>query len=442
MAAASTLIGNARWAQATPGWIEPAHLWCASVGDSGSGKSPGADIFYRHILPPIEHRLVMDFPDLIADHRIRKELADAKQAAWRSMAREAEKKGLVPPPPPNFKAEPAPVRPRLVMNDVTIEKVADLLARAAPKGLLMARDELAGFFLGLDEYNCAGRAFWLEAYGGRPTRVDRVSHPEPISVPRLIVGWHGGIQPSRLAEVMRGPDDGLLSRWCWFWPDPIPFRLTTTAPNLDFANGAFTRLGLLTLRQEEGRVAEPLRVPLVAAALSSLESFAQEMHERQQEAGGLMNSAFGKARGLAVRLSLVIEYLWWAAKDGWGEAPREISGEASAAAIEFVRGYLIPMAERVFGDAAIPKKVSNTVTLARWIRRTRPSEVHIRWLQRDVRLPGLSEADAIREACNGLVEAGWLAAPADPTVPDAHGSPIAFALSCSPRLKPSMRDSR
>ena len=37
---ASALIGNARWAQATPGWAERPHLWLGVVGDSGSGKSP------------------------------------------------------------------------------------------------------------------------------------------------------------------------------------------------------------------------------------------------------------------------------------------------------------------------------------------------------------------------------------------------------------------
>jgi hypothetical protein len=411
LASASTLIGNARWAKATPGWIEPPHLWCASVGDSGSGKSPGADIFYRHILPPIEHRMAMDFTDLVEEHRRRKELADVKQAAWRAMARKAETKGLEPPLPPDFKEEPAPVRPRLVMSDVTIEKVADLLARATPKGLLMARDELAGFFLGLDEYNSAGRPFWLEAYGGRPYSVDRVSHPESISVPRLVVGWHGGIQPSRLAEVMRGPDDGLLSRWCWFWPEPTPFRLTTAVPDIRFAVAAFDRLGMLTLRREEGRSPEPIPIPLVPAALSSLESFTQAMHEFQQEAGGLMNSALGKARGLVLRLSLVLEYLRWAAQDGYAEPPQEISAEACAAAIDLATGYLVPMAERVYGDAAAPLKVRNTATLARWIKKTRGAEVHLRHLQRDVRLPGLNQAEAIRDACNGLVEAGWLSVP-------------------------------
>ena len=40
LASASTLIGNARWAQAWPGWEEPPHLWAVAVGDSGTGKSP------------------------------------------------------------------------------------------------------------------------------------------------------------------------------------------------------------------------------------------------------------------------------------------------------------------------------------------------------------------------------------------------------------------
>jgi hypothetical protein len=38
------------------------------------------------------------------------------------------------------------------------------------------------------------------------------------------VSWHGGIQPERLAEVMREADDGLLARFTWFWPEPIPYK--------------------------------------------------------------------------------------------------------------------------------------------------------------------------------------------------------------------------
>src|SRR4051812_48169750 len=51
LASTSALIGNARWAQATPGWVEPPHLWLCVVGDSGTGKSPGADCLMRDVLP-------------------------------------------------------------------------------------------------------------------------------------------------------------------------------------------------------------------------------------------------------------------------------------------------------------------------------------------------------------------------------------------------------
>src|ERR1041384_634959 len=56
LAAASALIGNARWAQATPGWAEPPHLWLGVVGDSGSGKRPGADCPLRGVRAGSEAR--------------------------------------------------------------------------------------------------------------------------------------------------------------------------------------------------------------------------------------------------------------------------------------------------------------------------------------------------------------------------------------------------
>src|SRR5437763_153725 len=69
LAAASALIGNARWAQATPGWSEPPYLWICAVGDSGTGKSPGADCLMRDVLPEIESRMLRDFPDRLREWR-------------------------------------------------------------------------------------------------------------------------------------------------------------------------------------------------------------------------------------------------------------------------------------------------------------------------------------------------------------------------------------
>ena len=45
LASASTLIGNARWAQAGPGWSEPPHLWEVVVGDFRQRQIPRRRLF-------------------------------------------------------------------------------------------------------------------------------------------------------------------------------------------------------------------------------------------------------------------------------------------------------------------------------------------------------------------------------------------------------------
>jgi hypothetical protein len=410
LASASVVIGHARWAQAAEGWAEPPHLWCGSVGDSGDGKSPRGDVLYRSVLPEIERRMAADFPDQLREAQSAIEAAKARQESWKDDLRKAIKAGLTVPPRPSDEPE-EPLAPRLMLSDVTIERVAALLARAAPKGLLMARDELAGFLLGMNSYNEGARAFWIEAYGGRPYRLDRVKHPEPIKISRLAVGWHGGIQPERLAQVMREADDGLLGRFMWFWPDPVPFDVAQTASDAEWAIEAFERLRMLELSPKGDVPSQPIIVPLAPAALRKMIHFGRLLQNQKDNAGGLMRSTIGKARGLTLRLSLLLAYLWWCAKDGCEAPPGEISEQAFLAAAKLVAEYFLPMAERVFGDAACPASDRNAATLARWIARERPTEVHVRHLQREVRLPGLSTADAIHAACKMLVEAGWLGEP-------------------------------
>jgi hypothetical protein len=365
------------------------------------------------VLPEIERRMVADFPDKQRDWRAAFEAYQAGLERWKTDVRQAGKLGNPAPLPPAGDPPPEPQAPRLRQSDVTIERVATLLANAAPKGLLVVRDELAGWLSGMTAYNDAGRAFWVEAYGGRPFRVERQKHPQPIGVPRLAVAVLGTTQPEKLAELMREADDGLLARICWFWPDQILFKLGKTAPGVPWAIDALDRLRLLELvpSTELGEPARPLMVPLAEVVLADLETFAREMQDGQHTAGGLMRSALGKARGLALRLSLVLEHLWWCGESGMAAPPTVISPRAFHAAARLVAGYLMPMAERVYGDAAVPPADRNAATLARWIVKTHAAEVHVRKLQREVRLPGLGDANAIHAAARVLVEAGWLVQP-------------------------------
>ncbi len=240
LASASALIGHARWAQATRGWAEPPHLWVGCVGDSGCGKSPGSDALMGQILPEIERRMLGDYPDRLAEWQAAAAAREAQMDAWRAEVKAATKDARPPPLPPAGDPGPEPQAPRLRQSDVTIERVATLLATAAPKGLLIVRDELAGWLAGMNNYNDSGRAFWIESYGGRPYRVERQKYPVPIDVPHLAVAVTGGTQPDRLAELFSQPDDGLMAR--------VPVALAGAGAVPARTGGAGGRVGDLRLR--------------------------------------------------------------------------------------------------------------------------------------------------------------------------------------------------
>jgi hypothetical protein len=85
--------------------------------------------------------------------------------------KEAFRKNDTPPPRPADAMEPEPVPlPRIMVGDTTPEALAGLL-KDNPKGLLLYRDELAGWLGCFGRYSSSGngeREFWIEAYGGRP----------------------------------------------------------------------------------------------------------------------------------------------------------------------------------------------------------------------------------------------------------------------------------
>jgi hypothetical protein len=97
-----------------------------------------------------------------------------------------------------------------------------------------------------------------------------------------------------------------------------------------------------------------------------------------------------------------------------------------------MREYFVPMASRVYGEHAVTAQDQNAATLARWILAVRSPEVHVRDLQRQVRLPGLRSAAEIHHAAQALVIRGWLLAP----IPRSHFGPRPrHAYRINPRLR-------
>ncbi len=125
---------------------------------------------------------------------------------------------------------------RLIVNDVTVEKLGELL-KENPRGLLLVRDELSGFLSDLErkEYQ-SDRSFYLTAFNGKKSYTyDRIGRGT-IFIPNATISIIGGIQPSRIIPIIQAMhhgtnNDGLLQRFQMLvWPDERKERLWVDRP--------------------------------------------------------------------------------------------------------------------------------------------------------------------------------------------------------------------
>lgn len=410
LAVAGGLIGNARWAQPWGEWREPPALNTALIGRPSSNKSPGLDALVGP-LAELEEAENADHAERRREWHTLAAAAALRREAWQRDVKEAVKQGHAPPRMPAEAEEPAaPQRRRLMSTDPTVEKAARLSA-ANPRGLVLVRDELAGWVAGMDRYGAGAggsdRAFWLQAYGGRPWAPDRVKDGDAeVSVPHLLWGIVGGIQPDRLASsLLTGDDDGLAARFIYTWPDPR--KPTRPRPTPGLARG---RAWLARLRALPWRPPEPVVLPFAEAARCVLQDWRETVAGMEDGAAGLLLSWLGKLPGFAVRLALVLEHLDWAAGPDGAEPPGEVGEVALLRAVTFLDGYAAPMARRAFGEAALPQAERDGRQLARWLlkQHPRPEVVNVRALRRMAGGPGIADAPRLRAALDELAALGWV----------------------------------
>lgn len=408
LSVAASLIGSKRRAVPYDGssWEEPAILWLGLVGDPSHNKSPALDPLMG-IIRKLEDERADEHSGTLMQWRADCERARAEKAAWAEAVKAATKEGLNTPPLLDAAVEPEePCRRRYYVQDATPESMATILV-GNPCGSLMLRDELAGWFSSFDRYNPGGRTYWIETFGGRSYTVDRKGSPEPLRIPYNGVNVIGGIQPAKLADcLLHGSDDGLAARFLFTWPERPAFSRPCSTADLDALETSLRRLDGLDWQISQSGKAEAFRVMLDADAADVFDRCRQLYRDQEQESGGLLKSFIGKLSGLTLRLALASQYCRWAW--GGGLEPRTITAETLEAVADFVADYALPMAERVYGDAALPAVERNAATLARHIRRHKMRTINARNLKRVDRLPGMREAVDIDPAIEALVEAGWL----------------------------------
>ena len=409
LSAVAILIGNARWGRPWEGWREPPALFIGLVGRPSSGKSPGLDAV-TNLVAQLEVELNTDWDDRRRSYK--RDLAAAKErrAMWELDVKTAVKGNLPPPDMPADAEEPDPVqRHRVFSTDPTVEKAARM-SHGNPRGLLQIRDELVGWLGGMDRYsrgNSTDRAFWLQAYGGRHWTPDRVKDGEhDINVPHLLWGVCGGIQPDRIvSQLLAGDDDGLAARFLYSWPVSVPPQRPAGVPDQSLALAALRRLLELPWQPPA-----PIILPFTDAAAEVIQAFREEAANLESPAAGMFLSWLGKLPGFCLRLAVIIQHLEWCWDDAAPPPPNEIEEWAVAAAADFLEQYAVPMARRVFGEAALPQAEGDARTLARWLVRQNPplATINARDLRRMADGPGIRDANRINAALEELTEAGWV----------------------------------
>jgi Protein of unknown function (DUF3987) len=313
-------------------------------------------------------------------------------------------------PPPDMPADaedPEPPQPRrLFSTEPTVQKAA-LLVHSNPRGLLLVRDELAGWIGGMDLYSrgddndgCKSMA------GGRPWTPDRVKDGENAKIiPHVLWGLTGGIQPDRVAsKLLAGDDDGLAARLIYAWPAPLPPLRPLKAPNHVDALAALERLIELPWDPPE-----PVILPFTEDAAAALQAFREEVADLEQGVVGMFLSWHRKLPGFCVRLSVIIQHLEWC-RDGLSPPPRAVDLPAVGSAADFLENYAVPMARRVFGEAALPQAERDAHAIARWLVKQTPiPEIINEWDLRRMRDgPGIRDVDRMAAALGELAQVGWV----------------------------------
>jgi hypothetical protein len=299
-----------------------------------------------------------------------------------------------------------------------------------PRGVLLYRDEIAGFVGNIGKYGGNGdAAFWLERYDGQAFSTHRVKsgHVQgDIGLMSLV----GGIQPERLAEVLLDrPDDGFVARFLMIYPAPVPRVWKTPVADLDVLKRALAKLRALPTELDGDRLL-PVVVPLAPDAQELMEPWWIDNGAAGHASTGFRAGLLGKAGGVVLRLSLILELLEWAA--GGGREPVAVTKSSVAAAISLFEDYLLPSACRVFGAAGRDREDLAAASLLKQIRHRCEATVNAKTIYRTWSLPGLNSAKSVNAALDQLSEAGW--ARRDRGEPDARGGRPANNWTINPLL--------
>ena len=306
LAALGGAVGNSRRIRLKASWTEPSVIWTCTVLPSGKLKSPAMEKATQFLATRQQKAF--------GEYRAAQRQYETESTHWEDEERQRRRSKM--PSEAASKPEPPTCR-RYMTSDSTVEALASLLAEN-PRGLLLARDELSGWFGGFDRYasgSDSDLAAYLSMHRAGAMIVDRKTGQRVAHVERAAVSITGTIQPGVLRRCLTPEyfERGLPARILMAMPDS-PRRRWSEAiigPDVERAiDDLFTGLLALepeTLTDADGEETQrPLELPLSAAAKTLWVEF-YDQHATEQEAlgDGHEAAAWSKLEAYAARFALV-----------------------------------------------------------------------------------------------------------------------------------------
>ena len=397
LACLARVIGNKRVIRLKRTWAEPAILWMAIVGKSGTHKSPAIQAGTQ-FLEELQAQTIEEYEQALQLYDQEKALYEKDHAQWKRL------KTTEPPPWP-----PAPpVCTRYIVSDITIEALAERLDTQFD-GVLVVRDELAGWVNGIGEYK-GGRGsdngHWLSTWSGAPMTMDRkTTTKKMIHVPRAAVSIVGGIQPGilRLAIGREHMQDGLCARLLLAMPTPRPVRWTEAVVSEETEAAIaeiYDRLRMLDPAANSEGKPEPYPLLLTPEAKRI---WVEHYNRHREEQTGLdddLAAAWSKLEAYAARFALIFQLCSWAAGEASGD---EVDQQSMESAIEICK-WFGGEAKRVYAVMVENEEDRELRELADLIRRKGGTICSRALMRSSRRYPKAEDAEA---ALNDLAKAGW-----------------------------------
>jgi hypothetical protein len=360
LAQAAAAIGTTRMLEIKPTWRVPAVLWTVIAGESGSLKTAAlwAALEWAH---ERETALQLQFEKDWREY-------EAALERWKQDVDIADSK----PKPP--------VARRLLIQDITIEALAPIL-KANPRGVLLARDELAAWLRGFDKYskNTKGAEApnWLSLYNAKSITVDRKTSGT-IHVPIAAVSIAGGIQPHVLKRALSSEnrENGLAARLLVVmpprrrkrWTDAIVDTATSKAVKqvLDKLFAPEHECGDAGQDKNTVRHCKPELVKLSQEAKSEYIAFYNANAKRLEDAAGDWASALSKLEELPARLALIIHLVRWA--NGEHVNPDIVDADSMQRAIRLTRWH-VHETQRIYQFLDATDSEESQLELLAWLQR-------------------------------------------------------------------------